>query len=70
MENESAIATIKLMNQDLVCLDCLDGTNFTRCQDKLKFLLMALKIFYIRDPELASLPKPTSGEIEAIKAKR
>ena len=45
------------MIQDLVKLNRFDGTNFTRWQDKLKFLLTALKIFYILDPELESLPE-------------
>ncbi|XP_022846350.1 uncharacterized protein LOC111369098 [Olea europaea var. sylvestris] len=64
------MATIKLMNQDLVRLDRFDGTNFTRWQDKLKFLLTALKIFYILDPELTPLPEPTNGETEAVRAER
>lgn len=70
MENESTMATIKLMNQDLVRLDRFDGTNFTRWQDKLKFLLTTLKIFYILDPELAPLPEPTNGETDAVRAER
>ncbi|KAL6350820.1 hypothetical protein AAG906_031406 [Vitis piasezkii] len=48
--------TIKIMNQDLVRLDRFDGSNFTRWQDKVRFLLTALKIFYILDPTLAPLP--------------
>ncbi|KAL6314809.1 hypothetical protein AAG906_027160 [Vitis piasezkii] len=43
------------MNQDLVRLDRFDGSNFTRWQDKVRFLLTALKIFYILDPTLAPL---------------
>ncbi|RVW79629.1 Retrovirus-related Pol polyprotein from transposon TNT 1-94 [Vitis vinifera] len=50
--------TIKIMNQDLVRLDRFDGSNFTRWQDKVRFLLTALKIFYILDPTLAPLPEP------------
>ncbi|KAL6337244.1 hypothetical protein AAG906_036558 [Vitis piasezkii] len=38
--------TIKIMNQDL----------FTRWQDNVRFLLTALKIFYILDPTLAPIP--------------
>ncbi|KAL6332755.1 hypothetical protein AAG906_015017 [Vitis piasezkii] len=44
------------MNQDLVRLDRFDGSNFTRWQDKVRFLLTRLKIFYILDPTLAPLP--------------
>lgn len=62
------MSTIKLMNQDLIHLNRFDGMNFTRWQDKLSFLLMALKISYVLDPELAPLPEPTNREIEAIKA--
>ncbi|XP_022883482.1 uncharacterized protein LOC111400299 [Olea europaea var. sylvestris] len=64
------MATIKLMNQDLMRLDWFDGTNSTRCQDKLKFLLTALKIFYILDPELAPLSEPTNGETKVVKVER
>ena len=55
--------TIKIMNQDLVRLDRFDGSNLTRWQDKVRFLLIALKIFYILDPTLASLPEPKKNEI-------
>ena len=40
----------KMMNQDFVKLDKFDGSNFIRWQDKMKFLLTALKIFYVLDP--------------------
>ena len=43
MENETANATIKLMNQDFVRLDRFDGENLTRWKDKLKFMLTADK---------------------------
>ena len=42
----------KMMNQDFVKLDKFDGSNFIRWQDKMKFLLTALKIFYVLDPNL------------------
>ncbi|KAL6335999.1 hypothetical protein AAG906_003626 [Vitis piasezkii] len=42
------------MNQDLVRLNRFDGSNFTRWQDKVRFLLTRLNIFYILDPTLAS----------------
>ena len=64
METETSVGTIKLMNQDLVKLDRFDGTNFTWWQDKLKFLLTALKIYYILDPELAPIPKPNDKDTE------
>ena len=52
METEKTVSTIKLMNQDLVWLNRFDGSNFTRWQDKLKFLLTASEILYILDPDL------------------
>jgi hypothetical protein len=70
MENENTIATIKLMNQDIVQLDRFDGMNFVRWQDKLKFLQTALKIFYILDPKLTPLLEPTNGETDAVRAER
>ena len=67
------------MNQDFVKLDRFDGNNFSRWQDKLKFLLPVLKIAYVLDPNLQPIskdPKPTEGqlpntnEIEALKEQR
>lgn len=57
MESE----TIKVMNQDMVKLDRFDGNNFARWRDKMMFLLTALKISYILDPNLVPIedPKPT-----------
>ena len=59
---------IKLTNQDLVKLDRFNGTNFTRWQDKLKFLLTSLKIFYVYDPELVPIPEPTDEDSDELKA--
>lgn len=69
MESE----TIKVMNQDMVKLNRSDGNNFARWRDKMMFLLTALKISYILDPNLAPIedPKPTfdggQPSAEAIK---
>ncbi|XP_034676531.1 uncharacterized protein LOC117914780 isoform X1 [Vitis riparia] len=62
--------TIKIMNQDLVRLDRFDGSNFTRWQDKVRFLLTALKIFYILDPTLAPLPEPKENDTPQVVAAR
>ncbi|XP_022851417.1 uncharacterized protein LOC111373164 [Olea europaea var. sylvestris] len=67
MESESTIATIKMMNQDLVRLDRFDGANFTRWQDKLKFLLTALKIFYVLGSKLEPIPDATDKDTEEIR---
>ncbi|KAK0570430.1 hypothetical protein LWI29_001000 [Acer saccharum] len=58
------------MNQEFVRLDRFDGSNFTRWQDKLKFLLTALKIFYILDPDLQPLPERIDKDCEEVKAAR
>ena len=55
--------TIKIMNQDLVRLDRFDGSNFTRWQDKVRFILMTLKIFYILDPTLTPLLESKKNEM-------
>lgn len=67
MESKTIMATIKLMNQDLVHLDRFDGTIFTRSQNKLKFLLKELTIFYIPDLVLAPLSEPTNRDIDVIR---
>ena len=61
--------TIKIMNQDLVRLDRFDGFNFTRWQDKVRFLLTALKILYILDTALAPLPEPKEDDTIEVVAK-
>ena len=45
MEGASDVTTLKMLNNELVKLDYFDGTNFTRWKDKMKSLLIALKIF-------------------------
>jgi len=51
-------------------IDKFDGTNFTRWQDKMKFLFTALKIFFVLDPNLNPLSEPTLEDTDAIKAER
>ncbi|KAI9156320.1 hypothetical protein LWI28_004333 [Acer negundo] len=70
METEATVSKIKLMNQDLVRLDRFDGSNFTRWQDKLKFLLTALKIFYVLDPNLAAILEAKDDGNAALKEQR
>ena len=57
----------KMMNQDFVKLDKFDGSNW---QDKMKFLLTALKIFYVLDPNLQPIPNPTPEDTEQLKQQR
>lgn len=67
---EVAVSSINIMNQDLVKLDRFDGTNFTRWQDKMKFLLTALKVHYVLDPELIPISEPTEDAYEELKKER
>uniref|UniRef100_A0A2N9JAE7 CCHC-type domain-containing protein n=1 Tax=Fagus sylvatica TaxID=28930 RepID=A0A2N9JAE7_FAGSY len=60
----------KMMNQDFVKLDKFDGSNFIRWQDKMKFLLTALKIFYVLDPNLQPISDPTPQDTEQLKQQR
>ena len=62
------MTTFKMMNQDFVKLDRFDGTNFTCWKDKLMFLLTALKIAYVLDPNLSKLPEPTDNDSDQHKA--
>ena len=57
----------KMMNQDFVKLDKFDGSNFIRWQDKMKFLLTTLKIFYVLDPNLQPIPDLTPEDTEQLK---
>ncbi|RVX04643.1 hypothetical protein CK203_023387 [Vitis vinifera] len=43
---------------------------FHRWQDKVRFLLTALKIFYILDPTLAPLPEPKENDTSQVVAAR
>ena len=57
----------KMMNQDFVKLDKFDGSNFIRWQDKMKFLLTALKIFYVLYLNLHPILDPTPQDTEQLK---
>ncbi|KAM6541489.1 hypothetical protein CsatB_005936 [Cannabis sativa] len=62
--------TIKMMNQDLVRLDRFDGSNFTRWQDKVRFLLTTLKIAYILESTLEPLPAQSEKDTPEMVEKR
>ena len=70
MEPNTSFAMIKLLNYDLVKLDRFDRTIFTCWQDKLKFLLTALKFFYVLNPDLALIPEPIDKDFDELKAER
>jgi hypothetical protein len=51
-------------------LDRFDGTNYTRWQDKMTFLLTSLKVHYVLDPDLTPFPEPTKNDSEEVKKER
>lgn len=67
MATETDIVSFKVINQDFVKLDRFNGTNFNRWQDKMMFLLTALKISHILDPELQPFPEPSDADTDSIK---
>ncbi|XP_058766022.1 uncharacterized protein LOC131639548 [Vicia villosa] len=70
MTSDAAVSSIKVMNQDLVKLDRFDGTNYTRWQDKMTFLLTALKVHCVLDPDLTPIPEPTDDNSDEVKKER
>ena len=70
MEGTSDVSALKMLNHELVNLDCFDGTNFSRWKDKMKFLLTALKLFYVLDPNLMLFPPTSDEDTNEIKAQR
>ena len=66
MEGEN----IKTISQDLVRLDCFDDSNFTRWQDKVRFLLTEHKIFDMIDHTLAPLSEPMEDDTPELVATR
>ena len=70
MEGTSDVSALKMLNHELVKLDHFDETNFSRWKDKMKFLLTALKLFYVMDPNLMPFPTASDEDIVEIKAQR
>ncbi|GJZ50586.1 viral movement protein [Tanacetum coccineum] len=61
----SYMMNFRMMNQECVKLDKFDGCTYTRWAEKMKFLLIVLKIYYVLDPELppiAANPVPEPGK--------
>ena len=70
MEETSDFLTLKMLNHELVKFDCFNGTNFSRWKDKMKFLLIALILFYVSDPNLVSFPIASDKDTDEIKVQR
>uniref|UniRef100_A0A2C9W0R0 Uncharacterized protein n=1 Tax=Manihot esculenta TaxID=3983 RepID=A0A2C9W0R0_MANES len=54
-----------VMNQEFVKLDRFNETNFVRRKDKMLFLLTALKISYVLDPNLPALTPQDTDQVKA-----
>lgn len=52
----SSFTNLRMMNQELVKLDRFDGCTYTRWAEKMKFLLIVLKVYYVLDPTLPPIP--------------
>ena len=67
---EATNESLKFMNQEFIKLNKFDGTSFSRWKDKMMFLLTALKVSYVLDPNLPEIPAEKVDDNEAIKAQR
>ena len=70
MEGISDVSALKMLNHEFVKLDCFDRTNFSQWKDKMKFLLTALKLFYVLDPNLMHFLTTSDEDTDEIKAQR
>ncbi|GJU54685.1 hypothetical protein Tco_1228399 [Tanacetum coccineum] len=52
----SSMMNFRMMNQECVKLDKFDGCTYTRWAEKMEFLLIVLKIYFVLDPELPPIP--------------
>nr|GFA96533.1 copia-like retrotransposon [Tanacetum cinerariifolium] len=67
----SSMMNFRMMNQECVKLDKFDGCTYTRWAEKMKFLLIVLKIYYVLDPELPPIPaNPVSEPCKPMDEKK
>ena len=59
-----------MLNHKLGELDHFDGTTFSRWKDKIKFLLTALRLFYVLDFNLMYFPTVSDEDTNEIKVQR
>ncbi|XP_070672536.1 uncharacterized protein [Malus domestica] len=71
MEKMSETMALSAMNDGAFWnLDKFDGTNFMRWKDNIRWMLMALNISYVLDPNLQPIPEPHDADTEQIIANR
>ena len=70
MEGTSDVSALMMLNHELVKVDHYDGINFSRWKDKIKFSLIALKLFYVLDPNLMAFPIASDEDADEIKVQR
>jgi len=64
-------SSVKVAKDVKIQLDHFDGTNYTRWIDKMMFLFISIKIYYIFFyPNLSALPEPQEDESIVVKIKR
>jgi hypothetical protein len=63
-------SSVRVAKDVKIQLDHFDGMNYTRWMDKMVFLLTSLKICYILDPNLPTLPEPQEDKFVTVKTGR
>ena len=70
MEESNSLSALRFMTQDFVRLDRFDGTNFVHWQDKIRFLLTTLKVYYVLNNDLKALEEPKEDDTQEIVKER
>jgi hypothetical protein len=63
-------SSVRVAKDVKIQLDHFDAMNYTRWMDKMVFLLTSLKICYILDPNLPTLPEPQKDKFVTVKTGR
>ena len=60
---------IQFQEKESIKLDRFDGTNYTRWQDRMSWLLLSLNLYYLLDPKLQPVPDSNENDTAEQKAK-
>ena len=66
MEECNSFLALQFTTKDFVRFDRFDGTNFVRWQDKIRFLLITLKAFYVLDKDLKKLEATKENDTQEV----